>query len=171
MNKERIECIGLNGCSFSWEQRRKCFLLVSRPAALMIIFHSPFPHLVIWTAQRSSTRCELTKRGKEVQWDSQNCSHLSKPSCLSCGAGHFPVTKSSSAWAKVCEWMMNNSGWRWVGSVQSMQGEISHWWPLTDGDLTALCNADPREYQVSPHYTLHRVFQLQRYPLWLEHLG
>lgn len=59
---------------------------------------------------------------------------------------------------------MNTSGWRWVGSVPSMQGEISHWWPLTDGGLTARCNTDPREYQVSPHYTLHRLFQLPMLP-------
>lgn len=52
-----------------------------------------------------------------------------------------------------------------MGSVPSMQGEISHWWPLTDGGLTARCNTDPGEYQVSPHYTLHRLFQLPMLPL------
>lgn len=51
-----------------------------------------------------------------------------------------------------------------MGSVPSMQGKISHWWPLTDGGLTARCNTDPREYQVSPHYTLHRLFQLPMLP-------
>lgn len=51
-----------------------------------------------------------------------------------------------------------------MGSVPSMQGEISHWWPPTDGGLTARCNTDPREYQVSPHYTLHRLFQLPMLP-------
>lgn len=45
-----------------------------------------------------------------------------------------------------------------------MQGEISHWRPLTDGGLTARCNTDPREYQVSPHYTLHGLFQLPMLP-------
>lgn len=51
-----------------------------------------------------------------------------------------------------------------MGSVPCMQGEISHWQPLTDGGLTARCNTDPREYQVSPHYTLHGLFQLPMLP-------
>lgn len=76
---------------------------------------------------------------------------------------------NSSVRGKVCVWTMNNSGWSWLGSVPSMQGEISHWWPLTDGGLTARRNTDPREYQVSPHYTLHSLFNFQCYHLWLQY--
>lgn len=47
-----------------------------------------------------------------------------------------------------------------MGSLQRMQGEISHWWPLTDGGLAARRNTNPPEYLVSPHYTLHRLSQL-----------
>ena len=72
---------GLNGCSFfsgteeQKETKQEMLLSCQHPAALMIIFNSPFSHLVIWTAQRSSRRCEISKRSKGVWWhgDSQNC--------------------------------------------------------------------------------------------------
>lgn len=41
-----------------------------------------------------------------------------------------------------------------------MLGEISHEWPLTDGGVAARRNTHPPEYLVSPHYTLHSLFQL-----------
>lgn len=49
---------GLKGCS---RIRNASLFFVSRPAALTIICNSPFPHLVIWRAQRSNRRCGLWK--------------------------------------------------------------------------------------------------------------
>lgn len=57
------------------------------------------------------TRCELSEGSKEALRDSHNCSDLSKPSCLSCRSGHFPVTKQSSVWA---EWWIIQIGGEWA---------------------------------------------------------
>lgn len=65
---------------------------VGESAALTIIFRRSFLHLVTWQSKGATQGVNYQREEKKCN-DSHNCSHLSKPSCLSCRTGHFPVTK------------------------------------------------------------------------------
>ncbi len=99
-------------------EAEKMLLSCQRASCIDDYFHSPFPHLVSWTAQRSSRRCELSKRSKEVQWDRGRPkllphTSIGLPVCLAERDIFLWLNRVWGGLKSVCEWWIIQAGGEW----------------------------------------------------------